>query len=55
MYLFTKAFSYNIYLEANNFKIKNVNYENIDINPITYYIIKYLRRSWDISEDALNL
>ena len=55
MYLFTKFFSYNIYLEANNFKTKNVNYENIDINPITYYIIKYLRKSWEISEDALNL
>ena len=55
MYLFTKFFSYNIYLKANNFKTKNVDYENIDINPITYYIIKYLRKSWEISKDALNL
>ena len=54
MYLFTKCFSYNIYLKANNFKTKDVDYENIDINPITYYIIKYLRKSWGISEDALN-
>ena len=55
MYLFTKFFSYNIYLEANNFKTKDVNYENIDINPITYYIIKYLRKSWEISKDDLKL
>ena len=53
-------FSYNIYLEANNFKTKNVDYENvdyenIDINPITYYIMKYLRKSWEISKDVLNL
>ena len=47
MYLFTKFFSYNIYLEANNFKTKDVDYENIDIKPITYYIIKYLRKSWE--------
>ena len=55
MYLFTKFFSYNIYLKGNNFKTKDVDYENIDINPITYYIIKYLRKSWEISTDALNL
>ena len=42
MHLFTKAFSYNIHLEAINFKTNNINYKNIDINAITYYIIKYL-------------
>ena len=55
MYLFTKFFSYNIYLKANNFKTKDVDYKNIDINPITYYIIKYLRKSWEISKDDLKL
>ena len=55
MYLFTKFFSYNIYLEANNLKTKDVDYENIDINPITFYIIKYLRKSWGISKDDLKL
>ena len=55
MYLFSKFFSYNIYLEANNFKIKKVDYENTDINPITYYIMKYLRKSWEISKDVLKL
>ena len=55
MYLFTKFFSYNIYLEANNLKTKDVNYENIDINPITYYILKYLEKAWEISKDDLSL
>ena len=55
MYLFTKFFSYNIYLKANNFKTKDVYYKNVDIIPITYYIIKYLRKSWEISKDDLKL
>ena len=53
VHLFTKAFSYNMYLEATNFKTNNINYENIDINAITYYVIKYFKRSWDISDDDL--
>ena len=53
MYLFTKFLSYNIYLKANNFKTKDVDYENIDINPITYYIMKYLRKSWEIDRKSV--
>ena len=34
MYLFTKAFSYNLYLEANNFNTDNVDYNDICITSI---------------------
>ena len=34
MYLFTKAFSYNLYLEANNFNTDDVDYNDICITSI---------------------
>mgnify|MGYP006354033485 FL=1 len=53
MYLFTKAFSYNLYLEANNFNTDNVDYNNICIASIAYNIIKYLRKSWEINKEDI--
>ena len=49
MYLFTKAFSYNLYLEANNFNTDDVDYGGIYITSIAYNIIKYLKNSWEIN------
>ena len=53
MYLFTKAFSYNLYLEANNFNTDEVDYSDICITSIAYNIIKYLRKSWEINKEDI--
>ena len=53
MYLFTKAFSYNLYLEANNFNTDEVDYSDICITSIAYNIIKYLKKSWEINKEDI--
>ena len=42
--LYTVSFSYNLYLNSVNFKNHIINYENIDVNSISYYILRYLRK-----------
>jgi len=56
IHLFTKAFSYYMYLETVNFKTRNINFDNIDnikIHSITYYIMKYLKKSWSIDDSNI--
>ena len=53
MYVFTKAFGYNLYLEANNFNTDDVDYSDICITSIAYNIIKYLRKSWEINKEDI--
>ena len=53
MFLFTKAFSYNLYLEANNFNTDDVDYSDICITSIAYNIIKYLKKSWEINKEDI--
>ena len=53
MYVFTKAFSYNLYLEANNFNTDDVDYRDICITSIAYNIIKYLRKSSGINKEDI--
>ena len=53
MYIFTKAFSYNLYLEANNFNTDDVDYSDICITSIAYNITKYLRKSWEINKEDI--
>ena len=42
-----------MYLESVNFKTKNINYDNIDINVMTYHIINYLKKSGSIEEEDI--
>ena len=53
MYIFSKAFSYNFYLEACNFNTLEVDYDDICLSSIAYNIINYLRNSWDIEKEDL--
>ena len=53
IHVFTKAFSYNLYLEACNFNTDEVNYDNICLSSIAYNILKYLRKSWEIKKEDL--
>ena len=48
--IYTLSFTYNLYLNSVNFKTHNIDYDNININSISYYIIKYLRKAWDIKK-----
>ena len=45
MYIFSKAFSYNFYLEACNFNTLEVDYDDICLSSIAYNIINYLKNS----------
>ena len=53
IHVFTKAFSYNLYLEACNFNTDEVNYDNICLSSIAYNILKYLKKSWYIKKKTL--
>ena len=54
--IYTLSFTYNLYLSSVNFKTHNIDYDNININSISYYIMKYLRKAWDIKKkDILKL
>ena len=44
--IYTLIFTYNLYLNSVHFKTRNIDYDNIDINSISYYIMKYLRKAW---------
>ena len=46
--LYTLSLSYNLYLNSVNLKTRNIDYDNININSISYYIMKYLRKAWGI-------
>ena len=47
--IYTLSFTYNLYLNSVNFKTCNIDYDNININSISYYILKYLRKAWGIN------
>ena len=49
--IITKSFTYNLYLSSVNFKTHIVNYDNV--NSISYYIMKYLRKAWDIEKQDI--
>ena len=53
MYLFKKAFSFNLYLETNNFNTDDVDYSDICITSIAHNIIKYLRKSRRINKEDI--
>ena len=38
--IYTLSFTYNLYLNSVNFKTCNIDYDNININSISYYIMK---------------
>ena len=48
MKLYTLSFSYNLYLNSIHFKKHIINQDDINIDAISYYIMKYLRNSWNI-------
>ena len=53
IHVFTKAFSYNLYLEACNFNTDEIDYDNICLSSIAYNILKYLKKSWEIKKEDL--
>jgi hypothetical protein len=55
MDLFTHSFSYSLYLQSVNFRTGEVNYnDEINLNVISYNIIKYLKKSLEITEHDLH-
>ena len=48
--IYTLSFTYNLFLNSVNFKTRNIDYDNININSISYYIMKYLRKAWGIEK-----
>ena len=51
--IYTLSLTYNLYLNSVNFKTHIVNYDNININSISYYIMKYLRKAWGIKKQDI--
>ena len=61
--IYTLSFTYNLYFSSaifkthninyDNINYDNINYDNININSILYYIMKYLRKAWDIKKQDI--
>ena len=48
--IYTLSFPNNLYLNSINFNTHNIDYNKIYINSIYYYIMKHLRKAWDIKK-----
>ena len=53
--IYTLSFTYNLYLSSVNFKTHTIDYDNFTINSISYYIMKYLRKAWDIKKQDIKI
>ena len=51
--IYTSSFTYNLYLNSVNFKTRSIDYDNININSISSYIMKYLRKAWGIEKQDI--